>query len=114
MENQSVDPQVRQAIDAFARAIGNEYDIEQLVLFGSRARGTNRPDSDIDVAVILRGEQRPFLETKQAMSAAARQALGGSELAISPLPIWHQEWAGTTPVSDLSLLDRIRKEGIAL
>ena len=114
MENHPVDPQVRQAIDAFARAIGNDYDIEKMVLFGSRARGTNRPDSDIDVAVILRGEQLPFLETKQAMSAAARAALGDSALAISPLPIWHDEWSGATPVSDLSLLDRIRREGITL
>jgi len=114
MENHPVDPQVRQAIDAFVRAISDDYDIEQLVLFGSRARGTNRPDSDIDVAVILRGEQRPFLETKQAMSAAARTALGDSALAISPLPIWHEEWSGATPVSDLSLLERIRREGIPL
>lgn len=114
MENHPVDPQVRQAIDAFARAIGDEYDIEQLVLFGSRARGTHRPDSDIDVAVILRGEQRPFLQTRQAMSAAAREALGNSTLAISPLPIWHEEWSGATPASDLSLLERIRKEGIVL
>lgn len=114
MDSHQIDPQVRQAIDAFARAIGTQYDIERLVLFGSRARGTNRPDSDIDVAVILRGEQGPFLETRQAMSAAARSAVGESGLAISPLPIWEHEWSGAVPVSDLSLLDRIHKEGIVL
>lgn len=31
--------------------IGQEYDIEQILLFGSRARGNNKPKSDIDLAV---------------------------------------------------------------
>ena len=35
------------------RAIGQNYAIEQIVLFGSRARGDHRPTSDIDLAVFL-------------------------------------------------------------
>ncbi|MHB1650929.1 MAG: nucleotidyltransferase family protein [Desulfitobacteriaceae bacterium] len=31
--------------------IGKNYTIEQIVLFGSRARGDNKPASDIDLAV---------------------------------------------------------------
>jgi uncharacterized protein len=35
-------------------------------LFGSRARGTHRPDSDVDVAVVLRGGiERPFAVKRQ-------------------------------------------------
>lgn len=34
------------------------YPIEKLVLFGSRARGENRPRSDIDVAVFPKPEFR--------------------------------------------------------
>ncbi len=33
--------------------IGQNYAIEQIVLFGSRARGDHRPASDIDLAVFL-------------------------------------------------------------
>lgn len=33
--------------------IGQEHDIEQILLFGSRARGNNKPKSDIDLAVFL-------------------------------------------------------------
>lgn len=31
--------------------IGQEYAIERIILFGSRARGDNKPKSDIDLAV---------------------------------------------------------------
>lgn len=33
--------------------IGQNYPIEQIVLFGSRARGDHKPTSDIDLAVFL-------------------------------------------------------------
>ncbi|TGE31862.1 nucleotidyltransferase domain-containing protein [Desulfosporosinus sp. Sb-LF] len=33
--------------------IGQNYAIEQIVLFGSRARGDHKPTSDIDLAVFL-------------------------------------------------------------
>jgi len=36
--------------------IGRNYAIEQIVLFGSRARGDHKPASDIDLAVFLMPE----------------------------------------------------------
>ena len=35
------------------QGIGQNYAIERIVLFGSRARGDNKPASDIDLAVFL-------------------------------------------------------------
>lgn len=35
------------------QAIGRSYAVEQIVLFGSRARGDHKPVSDIDLAVFL-------------------------------------------------------------
>jgi len=35
------------------RAIGQNYAIEQIILFGSRARGDHKPTSDIDLAIFL-------------------------------------------------------------
>lgn len=37
--------------------IGDKYDIKKIVLFGSRARGDNRNNSDIDVAIYLKSEK---------------------------------------------------------
>lgn len=33
------------------KKIGKKYDIEKIVLFGSRARSDNKPTSDIDLAI---------------------------------------------------------------
>ena len=35
------------------QAIGRTYAVEQIVLFGSRARGDHKPVSDIDLAIFL-------------------------------------------------------------
>lgn len=37
--------------------IGNKYNIKKIILFGSRARGDNRNNSDIDIAVYLKSEK---------------------------------------------------------
>jgi len=37
-----------------ARVLGDR--LEQILLFGSQARGEARPDSDIDILVVVRGE----------------------------------------------------------
>ena len=44
-------------LDQIVRTIVDEVDPEQVVLFGSRARGDARPDSDVDLLVV---ESEPF------------------------------------------------------
>lgn len=39
-------------IEEFGRKIGDEFGAEKVVLFGSYARGTATPDSDIDLLVV--------------------------------------------------------------
>jgi predicted nucleotidyltransferase len=38
----------------FSQTLGDQ--LEGVLLFGSRARGEERPDSDVDVLVVVRGE----------------------------------------------------------
>ena len=40
------------AIDAMTRTLAGRADVAVALLFGSRARGNHRPDSDVDVAVL--------------------------------------------------------------
>ena len=40
-------------LDVLRRVLESEPDVVNALLFGSRARGTERPDSDVDVAVEL-------------------------------------------------------------
>ena len=37
----------------FADAVRNKYDYKHIILFGSYAKGSNRDESDIDIAVVL-------------------------------------------------------------
>ena len=46
-----------QLIERMVRAIVNEVDPEQVILFGSRGRGDERQDSDVDLVVV---EAEPF------------------------------------------------------
>lgn len=50
-------PGVDALIRAMAQALVDEADPEQVILFGSRARGESGPDSDVDLIVV---EREPF------------------------------------------------------
>lgn len=43
-------------IQRFATEIAREFAPEQVILFGSYARGTAGPDSDVDLLVVMPGE----------------------------------------------------------
>lgn len=44
---------VRQTIDEMVRRIVERFDPEQIILFGSHARGAAGPDSDVDLLVVM-------------------------------------------------------------
>ena len=57
-------PEWRAALDDFIAAVKAEYGerLEHIVLYGSRARGDARQDSDVDVLVVLREVANPWEE----------------------------------------------------
>jgi uncharacterized protein len=63
------------------------------IVFGSRARGTHRPNSDADVAFDV------LLETG---------------INSSPLPVWLDEWEHPENYSNPALLQNIASEGFRL
>jgi predicted nucleotidyltransferase len=94
--------------------IAPQNDLAGAYVFGSRARGTHRPDSDADVAVLLRGEHGRFLQTKLAMADIAFDVLLETGINISPLPVWMDEWEHPETYSNPSLLANIAKDGVRL
>lgn len=67
-------------LNDMVRAIVAEVDPEQVILFGSRARGDAREDSDVDLLVI---ESAPFGKGRSRRREVARlyQALSGLDAA---------------------------------
>jgi predicted nucleotidyltransferase len=44
---------VDEKVDEMVRRIVERFDPERIILFGSRARGEARPDSDVDLLVVM-------------------------------------------------------------
>jgi predicted nucleotidyltransferase len=55
-------------IDEVAEKIVQEFDPEKIVLFGSHARGTAGPDSDVDMLVIIGFEGKPFWKSVEILN----------------------------------------------
>jgi predicted nucleotidyltransferase len=102
------------AIKRFVDLLSGRYDVAHVIVFGSRARGTHRKDSDLDLAVLLRGDPERFLDVKEIMADVAFDAMLQSQILISPLPIWMSEWEHPQDYSNPELLRAIAEEGIWL
>jgi len=70
MRNES--PVEKKEIRQMVSRIVSRFDPERIILFGSHARGDARPDSDVDLLVVL-----PFSGSKQEKQLEIRLALKG-------------------------------------
>lgn len=108
----SIDQETAEAIRRFLDRIARKYDIAGAILYGSRARGTHRPDSDADLAVLIEGEHQSVLTTALEMADAAYDVFIETGVNISPLPIWLDDWESPQSHSNPRLLENIAREGI--
>jgi predicted nucleotidyltransferase len=51
---------------AYAKAVRQRWDCDQIILFGSYAKGTYHKDSDIDIAVVMK-DYEDFCDTQMAL-----------------------------------------------
>jgi predicted nucleotidyltransferase len=58
----SVDPaKIRRSVDEYARRLFAEHpEVEEIVVFGSFAKGTYAAGSDVDILIVLSDSDRPF------------------------------------------------------
>ena len=110
----AMDKETANAMRAFIEKVASHYNLAGVILFGSRARKTHRPDSDADVAVLLHGRPGKFVSTKLAMDDLAYDVLLEMGIRIQPLPIWEEEWQHPETYSNPRLLYNIEREGIWL
>jgi predicted nucleotidyltransferase len=82
--------------------------LERVLLYGSRARGDARPDSDWDVAVFLRGYDGRHAEWSR-LSDLAFDILLETGIDLSLQPFAPEELPERTPI-----MHEIRREGVPL
>jgi len=109
-----IDRDTEEAVRRFLALLAPGYSMAGAIVYGSRARGTHRPDSDADVAVLLTGEHQRLLPTTLAMADVAYDVLLETGINISPLPVWMDEWEHPERFSNPALLHNIAREGVRL
>jgi uncharacterized protein len=90
METNEIDPSAENAVKRFLSRIADRYDMAGALVYGSRARDTHQPDSDADLAVLLRGERQRLLPTTLALADVAYDVLLETAVNIAPFPIWRR------------------------
>lgn len=114
LQEHPLDVATLQATRLFLERVAVVYPVDRAILFGSRARGKFRPDSDADLAVLLTGSSGKFTTTKLAMADIAYDVLLETGIRVQPLPIWEEQWAHPDTYSNPQLLHNIEREGIIL
>jgi predicted nucleotidyltransferase len=80
-----------------------------VVLYGSYARGSAHPGSDLDVAMLLDGYERAWLEIDRTGSLVAEMSLKYG-VTVSLIPVRKKDWD-----QNQTLLTRsLRREGILI
>jgi predicted nucleotidyltransferase len=101
-----------QAIDAFMQRLTAELDggVTDVLLFGSKARGEGRPDSDLDVVVLVDRTDYAF---KHAILWLAAEISLDYDVLLSPRVIPLEAWRKMVE-ADTLFYRSVASEGIAL
>ena len=103
---QTADPVLRRFQAALQEIYGDR--LKRVVLFGSRARGDARPDSDYDVAVFLK-DADSFWKESERLAEIETQILYDTGAIINALPFSAGAYLGQSP-----LMHELRREGLDL
>ena len=101
-----------EAVLRFQELLSNDF--TQLILFGSRARGDYRPDSDANVAVLSRGDPDDAIVILLSLSDLAYKVLLSTGVRIRPFLVWETEWCDPESSAQVDTLQNIAREGITL
>lgn len=97
------DPILARFRQALAEVYGDR--LARVVLYGSRARGDARPDSDYDIAVFLKGPTRLWRESER-LADLETTILYDSGAIINALPFTAETYGARTP-----LMHELRRDG---
>ena len=109
-----LDPETLETVNRFLDLIRKRYDVAGAILYGSYARGTQTPDSDVDVAILLNDRQGDLYSVMNDMGDVAQDIMIDTDIFISPFPIWMNEWDKPSVHPNPGLLYSIEQEGVPL
>jgi len=110
----SIDAATERALRGFLREVERRYCVIETRLYGSRARGDFGPDSDADVAVVLKGKRGDRAAVAKEMAVIAFHVMMDTGVMVEGLPLWEDEFADPMGFSNPKLIENIRREGLRL
>jgi predicted nucleotidyltransferase len=108
-----LDPDTENAIRDFLARIPADIQLERAILFGSRARGEHKPDSDADLALILH-ERGNDGQTLMMLGGLAYFVFLDTGIMIQPVPIAIEDWRNPEAFPRPGFLRNVEQEGIVL
>ena len=105
------DVETKRVARAFMRRIEGRYPVQDIILYGSRARLTHSPESDADIAVVLKGEPGDRAAVARDMAGIAFDVLMETGVLVEALPVWEDEFRHPERFSNPPLIRNIRREG---
>ncbi len=98
----------------FMRRLEGKYPLVEGIVFGSRARGDHKPDSDADLAVVLKGRRGDRWAAAGEMARIAFDVMLEMHVLVDPLPLWESELKRPQLFSNPELIENIKCEGLRL
>jgi uncharacterized protein len=109
-----IDGNTRRSVDMFLARIKDSYPVSAAYLYGSRARGDHRADSDADLAVIVEGPKRGTVDVAVEMANFEADVLVETGILVSAMPIWIEDWDDPAGHANPWLVANIKREGLPL
>ena len=84
-------PEEQDWLDSYRRELASRFGdlVEELIVFGSKARGDATPDSDLDILVVIREGDWPV---KDAVTEPGYTSSIGTAVVPSFMVLTRQEW----------------------
>ncbi len=101
----------RLVLDRFKALLTQRVAVQEVILFGSRARGDADPDSDVDVVVVLADESDDA--DRDVVSDCAWEAGFPAGIVIVPVVFTRREWE-EGPDRHSLLAQVVRAEGVVV
>lgn len=91
LESANLDEKERDSILQATQSLKSDLPVTQVILFGSKARGTNKPDSDIDILVLTSCPVSSELRT--AVSDRLADINLQNDVSLTSIVVSKQDWS---------------------
>lgn len=102
MAEKTIDINIMNIIERYIKEISKKFNIKEVYVFGSYAKGTNHEDSDIDIAVVLDSNSDTIDLMVELMLLTQK-----IDLRIEPHPIKTKDFEEGNP-----FIDEIKSTGL--